>query len=244
MNDQIALVTGGGRGIGKAIALNLARKGCHLVLADLNQADLDETAAQVASLGREALTLINDVSVFDAARDAVARATERFGRVDILVNNAGVTRDNLLLRMKESDWDLVLAVNLKGAFNFCHAAAPGMMKRRFGRIVNISSVVGIMGNAGQANYAASKAGLVGLTKSLARELASRNITANAVAPGFIDTPMTQGLPEKAREALFAQIPLGRLGTAEDVAEAVAFLASPQASYITGQVLHVNGGMYT
>jgi 3-oxoacyl-[acyl-carrier protein] reductase len=244
MTDRIALVTGAGRGIGRAIALELARAGCDVAAADLNQQDLDETAALVAAIGRRSLTVTADVSSLADAEKAVETATAGLGRVDVLVNNAGVTRDGLLLRMKEADWDLVLAVNLKGAFNFCKAAVPGMVKRRFGRIVNISSVVGAMGNAGQCNYSASKAGMLGLTKSLARELAGRDITVNAVAPGFIDTAMTQALPEKAREELFRQIPLGRLGTAQDVADAVAFLVSDKASYVTGQVLHVNGGMYT
>jgi 3-oxoacyl-[acyl-carrier protein] reductase len=178
------------------------------------------------------------------AQEAVAKTVAEAGALHVLVNNAGITRDGLLLRMKPEDWDLVLRVNLTGAFNFCKAAAPVLVKQRWGRIVNISSVVGAMGNAGQANYAASKAGLLGLTKSLARELASRGITVNAVAPGFIDTAMTQALPEKAREALLTQIPAGRLGQAADVADAVRYLASEGAGYITGQVLHVNGGMYT
>ncbi len=242
--EKTALVTGGGRGIGRAVAVALAGAGCDVVVTDLNQADMDATAALVRAAGRRAETIVNDVSRFEDAGAALEKAVAAFGRLDILVNNAGVTRDNLFLRMKEADWDFVLGINLKGAFNFCKAAVPVMVKNRFGRIVNISSVVGVMGNAGQANYSASKAGLIGLTKSLARELASRNVTVNAVAPGFIDTPMTQALPEKAREALFQQIPLGRLGTAEDVAGAVTFLVSEAASYITGQVIHVNGGMYT
>jgi 3-oxoacyl-[acyl-carrier protein] reductase len=244
MKDRIALVTGGGRGIGRAIALKLAGLGCHLAVTDINAADLEETRSLVEALGRRAITLVNNVADFEDAHATVNKAVEHFGQVDMLVNNAGITRDSLILRMKETDWDLVLSINLKGAFNFCHAAVPHMVKRRFGRIVNISSVVGVMGNAGQSNYSASKAGLIGLTKSLARELASRNVTVNAVAPGFIDTPMTQALPEKAREALFQQIPLGRLGTSQDVASSVAFLVSDDAAYITGQVLNLNGGMYT
>jgi 3-oxoacyl-[acyl-carrier protein] reductase len=244
MEERVALVTGGGRGIGRAIALLLAERGCHLAITDLNAQDLEETAAQVSSRGREALILTADVSRFAEAKGVVEKVAARFGRLDHLVNNAGITRDNLLLRMREEDWDLVLGINLKGAFNYCHAAVPLMVKQRFGRIVNISSVVGVMGNAGQCNYSASKAGIIGLTKSLAREVASRNVTVNAVAPGFIDTPMTQALSDRAREALFSQIPMGRLGTADDVARAVAFFISDDATYITGQVMHVNGGLYT
>lgn len=244
MNDKIALVTGGGRGIGRAIALSLAKAGCHVAVADVNQKDMEETAVMVANLDRQCLVTETDVSDFANVGGCVQKVLERFSAVDFLVNNAGITRDNLIMRMKENEWDQVLDVNLKGAFNFCRAVVPSMIKKRFGRIVNISSVVGLMGNAGQVNYSASKAGLIGLTKSLARELASRNITVNAVAPGFIDTPMTQALPEQAREALFKQIPLGRLGTPEDIADAVFFLLSEKASYITGHILSVNGGMYS
>jgi len=216
---RVALVTGGAQGIGKAIALALAREGAEVAVTDVNKDGAEEARAMVEKVREEA------------------------GRIDILVNNAGITRDSLLLRMKEEAWDSVIAVNLKGAFNFCKAAVPAMMKQRWGRIVNMSSVVGAMGNAGQVNYAASKAGLIGLTKSLSREVAARGITVNAVAPGFIDTAMTQALSEKVRNALLAQIPAGRLGGVEDVVAATLFLASPMSGYITGQVLHVNGGMY-
>ncbi len=241
---RVALVTGGAQGIGKAIALALAREGAEVAVTDMNKAGAEEAAREIADLGGRTWALAGDVSSFDEAREMVEKVREDAGRIDILVNNAGITRDSLLLRMKEEAWDSVIAVNLKGAFNFCKAAVPAMMKQRWGRIVNMSSVVGAMGNAGQVNYAASKAGLIGLTKSLAREVASRGVTVNAVAPGFIDTAMTQALSEKVRNALLAQIPAGRLGGVEDVVAATLFLASPMSGYITGQVLHVNGGMYT
>jgi 3-oxoacyl-[acyl-carrier protein] reductase len=241
---RVALVTGGAQGIGKSIALALARSGADVAVVDLNPAGVEAAAAEVRALGRRAWGITGDVSSLAFAQEAAERTAAEAGGLHILVNNAGITRDNLLLRMKEQDWDKVLQVNLKGAFNFCKAVVPRMIKQRWGRIVSISSVVGAMGNPGQVNYAASKAGLVGLSKSLAREVASRGVTVNAVAPGFIDTAMTQALPEKAREALLAQIPAGRLGQAEDVAAAVLFLASEGAGYITGQVIHVNGGMYT
>ncbi len=240
---RVALVTGGAQGIGKAIALALAREGAEVAVTDVNKAGAEEAAQEIAELGGRTWALAGDVSSFDEAREMVERVREEAGRIDILVNNAGITRDGLLLRMKEEAWDSVIAVNLKGAFNFCKAAVPAMVKQRWGRIINMSSVVGAMGNAGQVNYAASKAGLIGLTKSLSREVAVRGITVNAVAPGFIDTAMTQALSEKVRNALLAQIPAGRLGGVEDVVAATLFLASPMSGYITGQVLHVNGGMY-
>lgn len=242
--SRVALVTGGAQGIGLAIALALARAGADVAIVDLNPQGVTAAVAAVQALGRRAWGLTGDVSSLSFAQEAVEQVAGAAGALHILVNNAGITRDGLILRMKEEDWDKVLQVNLKGAFNFCKAAVPRMIKQRWGRIVSISSVVGAMGNAGQVNYAASKAGLLGLTKSLAREVASRQVTVNAVAPGFIDTAMTQALPEKSREALLAQIPAGRLGQADDVAAAVLFLASEAAGYITGQVIHVNGGMYT
>ncbi len=243
-DDRVALVTGGAQGIGKEIACALAREGAQVAIADLDHASAVKAAQEIKERGGLSWALSGDVSRFDSAREVVGKVLAEAGRLDILVNNAGITRDALLLRMKEEDWDQVIQVNLKGAFNFCKAAVPGMIKQRWGRIVNISSVVGAMGNAGQINYAASKAGLIGLTKALAREVAQRSVTVNAVAPGFIDTAMTRALPEKIREALLLQIPAGKLGQLEDVASAVVFLASPGAAYITGQVLHVNGGMYT
>jgi 3-oxoacyl-[acyl-carrier protein] reductase len=239
---RVALVTGGGQSIGLEIARALARDGAGVVVADVNAATAESAAKEIAALGVRSLGLAVDVSDWDAVAGAVDKTLAELGSLDLLVNNAGITRDGLIVRMGSDDWDKVMAVNLKGAFNFCKAAAKPMMKKRWGRIVNISSVVGVMGNAGQANYAASKAGLIGLTKSLAKELAARGITVNAVAPGFIDTPMTEVLGEKARSDLAGRIPLGRLGTAADVADVVSFLASERARYVTGQVVHVDGGM--
>jgi 3-oxoacyl-[acyl-carrier protein] reductase len=242
--NRVALVTGGAQGIGRAIALRLAQGGADVAIVDLNPEGVADAVAELSAGGRRAFGFTGDVSSLTFAQEAVEKTVAAAGALHVLVNNAGITRDGLLMRMKPEDWELVLKVNLTGAFNFCKAVVPGMIKQRWGRIVNISSVVGAMGNAGQVNYAASKAGLLGLTKSLAREVASRGVTVNAVAPGFIDTAMTQAMPEKAREALLAQIPCGRLGQASDVAEAVRYLASEGAAYVTGQVLHVNGGMYT
>jgi 3-oxoacyl-[acyl-carrier protein] reductase len=240
---RVALITGAARGIGQTIALALAQPDLRLYINDVAPPeDAAETIREVESKGAEGSYLQFNVADLAQVEQAVEGIIKESGSLDILVNNAGITRDGLLVRMKEEDWDQVLAVNLKGAFNCLKAAAKPMIKQRFGRIVNISSIVGIMGNAGQANYVASKAGLVGLTKSAARELASRNITVNAVAPGFIETAMTQNLPEKTREAMLAQIPLNRFGSPEEVAHAVAFLVSDHAAYITGQVMHVNGGM--
>lgn len=237
---EIALVTGGSRGIGRSIAESLAVAGAQVVVVARNAQGAEEAAAALP--GGPHLGLGCDVSDGEAVATAVARVTEEIGPVSILVNNAGVTRDNLLLRMKEDDWDAVLSVNLRGAFNTVKAVTKGMMKRRGGVILNITSVVGLIGNAGQANYAASKAGLVGFTKSVAKELASRGIRCNAVAPGYIRTDMTSELGDAQTEALQASIPMGRLGEPEDIAEVVRFLAGPSARYITGQVLAVDGGM--
>ncbi len=241
--SQVALITGAARGIGQTIAMALARPDLRIYINDVIPEDAArETVREVEAKGAPAAYLPFNVAAPQEVEQAFGVIIKESGRLDILVNNAGITRDQLLVRMKEEDWDQVLAVNLKGAFNCLKAAAKPMIKQRSGRIVNISSVVGLMGNAGQINYVASKAGLVGLTKSAARELASRNITVNAVAPGFIETAMTENLPEKTREAMLAQIPLNRFGKPEEVAQAVAFLVSDRAAYITGQVMHVNGGM--
>lgn len=243
LKDKVALVTGAAQGIGKAIALLFAQEGAKVGVADLNLAGAEETSREIMALPGEALAIGGNVAKAEDAEGMVQSVLDKFGRLDILVNNAGITRDQVLLRMKEEDWDLVLAVNLKGAFHLTKAALRIFLKQKGGKIVNIASVTGQMGNAGQANYAASKAGLIGFTKSVAREYASRNIQVNAVAPGFIDTPMSQAIPTKERDFLIKQIPMERLGKPEDVAQAVLFLASPAADYITGQVLNVNGGMY-
>ena len=243
LQGRIALVTGAAQGIGKAIAAELAAAGATLVLADMNEAKLNETAGELAATGATAAAFVMNVSDQESI-DAGAKAIlDRFGKVEILVNNAGITRDNLMLRMKRLEWDSVISINLTGAFLLTQALLSPMLKNRWGRIVNIASVVGRAGQAGQVNYAASKAGLIGLTRSLAREVASRGITVNAVAPGYIETPMTAVLDEKVSAAMLANIPLGRRGTDLDVAQAVKFLASDAASYITGHVLDVNGGMF-
>ncbi|KAA0895191.1 3-oxoacyl-[acyl-carrier-protein] reductase [Oryzomonas japonica] len=241
--DRIAVITGASRGIGRSIALALAAQGATIVAVDMDQAATDAIVAELKAAGGKALGVVGNVTVPADVERMIDAATEAFGRVDILVNNAGITRDGLLMRMKEEDWDAVLTVNLKGAFLCTRAAFKVMSKQRYGRIINIASVVGQMGNAGQANYCASKAGLIGLTKSNARELAKRNVTVNAVAPGFIATAMTDALSDKVRAELTAQIPLERLGSADDIANAVVFLASEASGYITGHVLSVNGGMY-
>lgn len=240
---RAAVVTGGSRGIGRAVCVALAKQGCNVVVNYCHGAEpAEQTAALCRAEGVDAVAVQADVSTAEGCKTLFDAAVNAFGRVDVLVNNAGLTRDGLLMRMGEEDWDAVLDANLKGAFLCGKQAAKIMIKQRRGRIIQISSVSGILGNAGQANYSASKAGLIGLTKSMARELASRHITVNAVAPGFIDTDMTAGLSPKVREAAQGQIPLGAFGKPEDVAAAVAFLASEKAGYITGQVLSVDGGM--
>ena len=241
--SRVALITGAARGIGRAIALALAQPGLTLYLNDVVLGEeAEETRKEVEAGGAQARLLQFNVADQAAVQQGIDQIIKECGRLDVLVNNAGITRDNLVMRMKEEDWDQVLEVNLKGAFNCIRAVSKPMIKQRGGRIINISSVVGMMGNAGQANYVASKAGLIGLTKAVARELASRNITVNAVAPGFIETEMTAALPEKVQAEMKAQIPLNRFGTPEEVAQAVVFLAGDAAAYLTGQVLHVNGGM--
>lgn len=240
---KVALVTGAGKGIGKEIALELARGGAKCVINYASSAAGAESVAdEIRAMGSEAMTYKCDVSDADAVQKMITDVMEQYGRIDILVNNAGITKDGLMLKMTEADFMAVLDINLKGAFNCMKVVTKPMMKQRYGRIINITSIVGIIGNAGQVNYAASKAGLIGMTKSAARELASRNITVNAVAPGFIETDMTDVLPDSVKEQLLAQIPMKKLGQTGDIANAVCFLANEKASYITGQVLQVNGGM--
>lgn len=243
LNGKVALVTGAGRGIGKAVALELARLGA-TVLVNYNgsRERAEEVVAQIAAQGGTAEAVCCNVADFQACGSMVEEAVKRYGHVDILVNNAGITRDNLVMRMTEEEYDAVLDTNLKGAFNTIRHLSRSFLKQRSGKIINITSVSGVLGNAGQANYSASKAGLIGLTKSVARELAGRGICVNAVAPGFIDTEMTQAMPEKTREAAVGQIPMSRMGAPEDIAKAVAFLAGNGSDYITGQVLCVDGGM--
>jgi 3-oxoacyl-[acyl-carrier protein] reductase len=244
LEGKVALVTGGSRGIGKGVCLRLAAMGAQVIVNYVSKpAAAEETAAAIKEHGGVAGIRQFDVSDGAAVQSGIKEIIGTSGKIDILVNNAGITKDGLLATMKEDDWDQVLAINLKGAFNCTKAVCRSMMKSRWGRIINITSVIGFAGNPGQANYAASKAGLIGLTRSAARELASRNITVNGVAPGYIETEMTDGLPEGIKEKILQEIPLGVLGQVEDVAAAVAYLASEEARYVTGQILHVNGGMY-
>jgi 3-oxoacyl-[acyl-carrier protein] reductase len=242
MANRVAFVTGASRGIGRAIALKLCRD--HFIVVASPEIENNESVAgEIRAAGGEAVTLNLDVTSAESIKEGFAQILSEKGRVDVLVNNAGIARDGLAVRMKLADWDLVLKLNLQGAFLAAQQAMPGMMRNRWGRIVNMASVVGQAGSAGQANYAASKAGLIGLTKALAQELGSRGITVNAVAPGYIDTDMTRGLPEELKQKMLAGVPLGRMGQPDDIANAVKFLASDEASYITGHVLAVNGGMY-
>lgn len=243
LEGQVALITGGSRGIGEAVARRLASCAVEVVIAARGLEAAERTAVSIRENGGQAEAVSIDVSSADSVSDTCKALLERYGKIPLLINNAGVTRDNLLMRMKPAEWEAVIDTNLSGIYRMCRALLPSMIRNRYGRIVNITSVVGHVGNPGQANYCASKAGIEGYTKSLARELASRNITANCVAPGFIDTDMTKDLGDKARDALLAQIPLKRLGTPDDVAAATMFLLGNDADYITGTTLHVNGGMY-
>jgi 3-oxoacyl-[acyl-carrier protein] reductase len=243
MSNRVAFITGSSRGIGRETALTLSRTGLFIVVASPEVENNEKVASEIRESGGEAMTLDLDISSPEAIKAGFAKVIAEKGRVDILVNNAGITRDGLAMRMKQNDWDLVLKINLHGAFFASQQAMPGMMKARWGRIVNIASVVGQAGSPGQANYAASKAGLIGLTKALAQELGSRGVTVNAVAPGYIGTDMTAGLPEELKQKMLSSIPLARMGTPTDIANAVKFLVSDDAAYITGHVLSVNGGMY-
>lgn len=244
LKDKVAFITGAGRGIGKAIAHTLASAGADIIGIDLNIDEINSVMKEVERItGRKVLALKADVGDYASIEKVVDESISIFGRINILVNNAGITRDNLILRMKDEEWDRVIKTNLTGTFNCTKAVIRSMIKNRDGRIISIASIVGVMGNVGQANYAASKAGIIGFTKSISREYANRGITANAIAPGFIETDMTKELSEEVRNTLISQIPMGRLGMPEDVANAIKFLASDEAAYITGQVIHVNGGMY-
>ena len=242
LEGKVSIVTGAGQGIGREIALALAREGSHIVLADINYKMAETTAKEVEALAVKAMPYEVNVTNGDKVKEMADKVLDNFGKIDILINNAGITRDNLILRLKDEEWDEVLAINLKGAFNCIKAVGKVMLKAHQGRIVNISSIIGLMGNAGQANYAASKAGLIGLTKSAARELASRGINVNAVAPGYILTAMTEKLPGEVKKGILSRIPLGKFGHPGEVAKAVLFLVSEGSDYITGQVINVDGGM--
>lgn len=242
LKDKVVVVTGSARGIGKAIALRFAEAGAKVMVSDMNEEEMQKTVEEIKAKGIGASSFKANVSLASEAEALLEKTKEIFGKVDVLVNNAGITRDNLIIRMTEEEWDAVINVNLKGVFNCSKAAIKIMMKQKYGNIINIASVVGIMGNPGQANYSASKGGVIALTKTLAKEYAGRSIRVNAIAPGFIDTAMTQAIPEKERNAMIAMIPLKRLGQPEDIANACLFLASDLSSYVTGQVLTVDGGM--
>ncbi|RKY36665.1 MAG: beta-ketoacyl-ACP reductase [Candidatus Omnitrophota bacterium] len=242
LKGQVGIITGAARGIGKEIAFALARRGVNCVLCDMDTKQVNETAEEIANLGVETLPITLNVADLSQVEQMKNKVIDKFQRIDILINNAGITKDGLLLRMKEADWDAVISVNLKGTFNCTKAVIKAMVQKRYGRIVNIASIIGLIGNVGQANYSASKAGIIGLTKSTARETALRNINVNAIAPGFIETKMTKVLSDDVKSALLKQIPLGRFGKPEDVADLVIFLVSDKSSYITGQVVQINGGM--
>ena len=242
LEGRVALVTGGGRGLGRSIGLALAGAGANLVATDIVAENAEAVAAEAKELGVESLALRSDVSDHDSVNEMVQKTVDTFGKVDILINNAGITKDTLLMRMSDDQWNAVININLNGTYYCTQAVLRPMMKARYGRIISIASVVGVIGNAGQANYSASKAGIIGLTKSVAREVASRNITVNAVAPGFIDTDMTQVLSDEVKEGFLKNIPINRMGTVDDVSHVVKFLASDASSYLTGQVVNVDGGM--
>lgn len=242
LKDKVVLVTGGARGIGKQIALSFAQEGADVVIWDINIEEAEKTGLEIQNLGRKSLVLEVDITDYTKVEEGINKILDKFGKVDILVNNAGITKDNLLLRLSEADWDLVINVNLKGTFNCTKAVSKIMIKKRYGKIINIASIIGLRGNVGQANYSASKAGIIALTKTTARELASRNINVNAIAPGFIQTEMTAKLPEELKQKMLEAIPLGKFGSPLDVANVCVFLASEEADYITGQTIVVDGGM--
>ena len=242
LKDRVSLVTGAARGIGREVALHFAREGSDIVICDVDLEAAQNTQKEIEALGRRALSFKVDVTNLKQIDEMANLILDKFSKIDILINNAGITKDNLILRMPEEDWDKVLSVNLKGAFNCIKVVSRHMLKKRYGKIVNVASIIGMIGNAGQVNYAASKGGLIALTKSLAKELASRNINVNAVAPGFIQTPMTDKLPDNYRRQMLDNIPMGKFGSTEDVAKVCLFLASPESDYMTGQVIVVDGGM--